>query len=75
MGYSIYGTIQQVSPRGVCDYHIDEAFIHPELFKQKLSGWMIYYNTLKPHHSLGLLTPHQYLFYLQKESCQRLKCP
>jgi transposase InsO family protein len=57
------------------DYHIDDAFIDPELFNQKLTQWLVYYNTIRPHHSLGLLTPHQYLVHLQKEDAQSLKCP
>lgn len=57
------------------DYYIDEAFINPELFNQKLTQWLVYYNTKRPHHSLGLLTPHQYLVHLQKGDAQSLKCP
>lgn len=57
------------------DYYIDEAIIEPDQFHVRLENWLTYYNTKRPHHSLGLLTPQQYLLHLQKGDSQSLKCP
>lgn len=57
------------------DYYIDEAMIEPDRFTQRLVHWLHFYNTKRPHHSLGLLTPEQYLLHLQKGDALSLKCP
>jgi transposase InsO family protein len=58
------------------DYHIDEAMVEPERFNKKLNGWLIYYNTKRPHQSLDYLTPNQYLLQLQtQKGTQSAKCP
>jgi transposase InsO family protein len=56
------------------DYHVDDAFIYPGKFKKDLDIWLDWYNTKRPHHSLGLMTPHQYLLQLQKGNTQSAKC-
>lgn len=48
------------------DYHVDLGIIDKPLFDQKLSEWMVYYNTKRPHHSLGLKTPAARLLQLQQ---------
>lgn len=64
------GVIQQE----FIDYNIDTAVIDPETFQSQLTDWLTWYNRKRPHHSLNLMTPLQYLIQLQKEdSC--LKCP
>lgn len=39
----------------------DEIFYDQEKFIQKLTKYLIWYNTLRPHHSLGLISPQAYL--------------
>ncbi|MEW5790899.1 MAG: integrase core domain-containing protein [Pseudomonadota bacterium] len=39
-------------------------------FNQKLADWLICYNTLRPHHSLGQRSPLPFLLQHQPE-CQR----
>jgi transposase InsO family protein len=56
------------------DYHVDQAIDQPTIFNQELSDWLIWYNTKRPHHSLNLMTPSQYLLQLQKGSTQSAKC-
>ena len=41
-----------------------------ELFNQKLIDYMIYYNTERPHHSLSLLSPLEYIMSTRYENCQ-----
>jgi putative transposase len=42
-------------------------------FNEKLIEWLIWYDTKRPHHSLGLLSPMQYLMStLTAEESQRL---
>jgi len=48
------------------DYHVDLGVIDKPLFDQKLSEWMVWYNTKRPHHSLGLKTPQYRLLQLQQ---------
>jgi len=48
------------------DYHIDTALIEPEEFQVKLHDWLWWYNQKRPHHSLQLKSPEQYLVDLQK---------
>jgi len=56
------------------NYHIDQAFDQPTTFGKELNDWLTWYNTKRPHHSLNLMTPHQYLLQLQKGSTQSAKC-
>ena len=58
------------------DYHVDLGAADKALFDQKLSDWMVYYNTKRPHHSLGLKTPLQRLLQLQQDitNPQSAKC-
>jgi hypothetical protein len=56
------------------DYHVDTAMFEPQTFRQQLETWVNWYNIQRPHHSLKLLTPKQYLLNLQKGE-QSLKCP
>lgn len=58
------------------DYHVDLGVIDKPLFDQKLSEWMIWYNTKRPHHSLGLKTPQSRLLQLQQHitNPQSAKC-
>ena len=46
------------------DYHIDVAITEPEVFQHQLSDWLIWYNTKRPHYSLNLKSPMQYLLDL-----------
>ncbi|OHD87663.1 MAG: hypothetical protein A3J39_06510 [Sulfuricurvum sp. RIFCSPHIGHO2_12_FULL_44_8] len=55
------------------DYHIDMAVIEPLVFQSKLTAWLLWYNTMRPHHGLQLMTPSQYLLHLQKGE-KSLKC-
>lgn len=48
------------------DYHVDLGVFDKPLFDQKLSEWMVWYNTRRPHHSLGLKTPQYRLLQLQQ---------
>ena len=48
------------------NYEIDAASYDLKLFDQKLKDWMIYYNQIRPHQSLGYMTPDNYLVQLQK---------
>lgn len=56
------------------NYHLDIVDTHSEEFTRLLNEWLAWYNHKRPHHSLGLKTPHQYLLELQKESAKSLKC-
>lgn len=52
------------------NYHLDTANAFPDEFNLLLKEWLIWYNNKRPHHSLGLISPTQYLLQLQKqESC------
>ena len=33
---------------------------------KKLKDWLMYYNNIRPHQSLGYMTPNNYLVQLQK---------
>jgi transposase len=58
------------------NYHLDTANTYPDEFTRLLEEWINWYNNKRPHHSLGLTTPHQYLLQLQGEkNSQSLKCP
>lgn len=48
------------------DYHVDLGVIDKPLFDRKLVEWLVYYNTKRPHHSLGLKTPQYRLLQLQQ---------
>ena len=52
------------------DYHADLLFTDLALFNRKMAAWLVEYNTVIPHHSLGLQTPIQFLFQ-QLPQCQR----
>ena len=53
------------------DWNEDLLFTDLELFNEKLSDWLIQYNTIIPHHSLGLKPPVRWLMENYPE-CQRL---
>ena len=40
------------------------------LFNQKLIEYMIYYNTERPHYSLSLLSPVEYIMSIWDQNCQ-----
>ena len=44
------------------DYHIHSLSLNPEKFNQALMDYLLWYNTERPHWSLGLKSPLQYLF-------------
>lgn len=48
------------------NYEIDTAIYDVKMFDEKLEKWMKYYNTIRPHQSLGYMTPEKYLVQLQK---------
>jgi len=50
------------------NYEIDTATYNLSLFDKKLQEWVEYYNQIRPHQSLGYMTPNQYLVQLQKEN-------
>lgn len=58
------------------DYHVDTGVVDKPVFDQLLSDWLTYYNTKRPHHSLKLKTPQQYLLHLQETlpNSQSAKC-
>lgn len=58
------------------NYHLDEAVVNQHAFKNRLSTWLTWYNTKRPHHSLNLLNPQQYLLQLpsKKKGDESLKC-
>lgn len=58
------------------DYEIDVASDNLAMFDKKLEDWLVYYNTIRPHQSLGYITPQQYLVQLQKgDKLVCAKCP
>ena len=44
-----------------CIQHTDEVFYDPDRFKQKLTDYLLWYNTKRPHMGLHLQTPIQVL--------------
>ena len=52
------------------DYHEDLLFTDLAAFNRKLADWLVDYNTVLPHHSLGLQSPVNFLIHNQPE-CQR----
>jgi transposase InsO family protein len=52
------------------DYHEDLLFTDLERFNQKLADWLVFYNTERPHYSLGQLSPLSFLLQ-QLPECQR----
>ena len=52
------------------DYHEDLLFDDLADFNRKLADWLLFYNTERPHHSLRLHSPVQFLIQHQPE-CQR----
>jgi len=53
------------------DYQEDLLFTDLEEFNRRLAGWLMDYNTVLPHHSLGLKPPVRWLLENHPE-CQRL---
>ncbi len=51
------------------DYHEDLLFDDLAAFNRKLADWLLAYNTVLPHHSLGRQSPVQSLIHHQPE-CQ-----
>jgi hypothetical protein len=52
------------------DYHEELLFTDLALFNRKLADWLVFYNTERPHHSLGQQSPLSFLLQHQPE-CQR----
>jgi len=52
------------------DYHEDLLFTDLALLNRKLADWLVFYNTERPHYTLGQQSP---LFFLMKHQpeCQR----
>ena len=42
------------------EFNLDLLY-YPEEFTKKLSDWLVYYNQIRPHWSLNLKTPYQFL--------------
>lgn len=42
-------------------FETEDYLLYPEEFKEKLTEWLIWYNTKRPHQSLKYLSPYQYL--------------
>lgn len=55
------------------NYSLNEILIDQKQFNKRLEKWLSWYNSVRPHHSLGLLSPDQYLLQLQ-EGGKILKC-
>ena len=51
------------------DYYEEELFYDLPGFNRKLAGWLLDYNTVLPHHSLGLQSPVNYLIHNQPTCC------
>ena len=49
------------------DYHEDLLFDDLAAFNRKLADWLLAYNTVLPHHSLGRQSPVQSLIHHQPE--------
>jgi transposase InsO family protein len=49
-------------------YHIEEAILNKQEFQASLTNWLSWYNQERPHHSLGMMTPNQYLLHLRERS-------
>jgi putative transposase len=43
------------------DYNVSDLFYNLDRFNQKLMDWLIFYNTKRPHYSLGNIPPLKYL--------------
>lgn len=41
-------------------FETEDYLLYPGEFKQKLTDWLLWYNTQRPHQSLNYLTPYQY---------------
>jgi hypothetical protein len=52
------------------DDHEELLFTDLTLFNRKLADWLVFYNTERPHHSLGQQSPLSFLLQHQPE-CQR----
>lgn len=50
------------------NYQIDKAIYNLTEFDQELRSWLIFYNTKRPHQSLGYQTPNQTLLQLENNS-------
>lgn len=48
------------------NYHLDTAVVDRHRFQDELQQWLAWYNTKRPHHSLNLMSPNQYLIHLEK---------
>lgn len=42
-------------------FDTEDFLLYPDEFKQKLTEWLVWYNQLRPHQSLGYLSPYQNL--------------
>lgn len=57
------------------DYHVNIGVVDKPEFDRLLADWLVYYNTVRPHHGLKLKTPLQYLQSCQPdENRQSAKC-
>jgi transposase InsO family protein len=52
------------------DYHAAEL-LEPSSFNRALADWLIWYNAERPHWSLGLKSPIQFLTEQYPQECQR----
>lgn len=43
------------------DFHEDLLFSNLAAFNQRLTDWLVFYNTKRPHHALGHISPLQFL--------------
>ncbi len=54
------------------DYHEELLFTDLKAFNDKLFDWLLWYNTQRPHHALGLNTPApvwHHLFHIRSAEC------
>jgi len=52
------------------DYHEELLFTDVAAFNDQLAGWLIWFNTKRPHHSLDNLSPLQYIVKYHSQECQ-----
>jgi hypothetical protein len=41
-------------------HQYEDLLLHPKVFKDKLTEWLVYYNTIRPHQNLNYKTPLEF---------------
>ena len=50
-------------------YHEELLFTDLQAFNDQMAGWLLWFNTSRPHHALDLLSPLQYIQKQQPKKC------